>query len=106
MANNLHLITAIVQTKAGDATIDAALKAGATAATYFGAEGTGIRQRLGPVAKEIEASKRVLMIVTEPSQSDLVLNAIVKAARLDDPGQGFAWVQEVVKTVGYVAARR
>lgn len=106
MANNHHLITAIVQAKAGDATIDAAIKAGATGATFYGAEGTGIRQRLGPVAKEIEATKRVLMIVTEPANTDAVLAAIVKSAQLDNPGQGFAWVQEVVKTVGYITSRR
>lgn len=101
-----HLITAVVQQKAGDAAIDAAIKAGATGATFFPAEGTGIRQRLGPVGGEIEATKRVVTIVTDPAQTDGVLAAVVKAAKLDDPGQGFAWVQEVVNAVGFVASRR
>lgn len=106
MANNLHLITAVVQSKIGDDAIAAAIAAGATGATYFGAEGTGIRQRLGPMAANIEPSKRVIFIVVEPSKSDAVLDAVVKTAKLEDPGQGFASVQEVLKAVGFVAARR
>lgn len=106
MANKLHLITAVVQRKVGDAAVDAAMKAGATGATYFGADGTGIRQRLGPLSAEIEASKRVVFIVTDAAHTDAVLDAVVKTAKLEDPGQGFAFVQDVIKAVGFVAARR
>lgn len=106
MVNKLHLITAVVQTTVGDDAIKAAIAAGATGATYFGAEGTGVRQRLGPMAANIEPSKRVVFIVTEPELSDAVLAAVIKAAKLDDPGQGFATVQEVLKAVGFVRARR
>jgi nitrogen regulatory protein PII len=107
MANKLHLITAVVQRKIGEAVVDAAIKAGATGATFFYAEGTGTRQRLGPVAgQEIDASKRTVFIVTDESHTDAVFDAVVKAGKLEDPGQGFACVQEVLKAVGFVAPRR
>lgn len=107
MPKKLHLITAVVQRKVGDSVIDAAIKAGATGATYFYAEGTGTRQRLPPAAaEEISSSKRAVFIVTEESHTDAVFDAVVKAAKLDDPGQGVAFVQEVLKSVGFLAPRR
>jgi len=105
MAIKLHMITAVVQTKVGDAVVEAAIKAGATGATYYAAEGTGVRQRLGPISKEIAPDKRVVLIVVDPADSDAVFTAVVKAGRIEDPGQGFACVQEVLKAVGFIAPR-
>lgn len=102
MPNSLRLITAVVQHKVGDKVIDAALKAGATGATYFFAEGTGVRQAVG--ADNVEIAKRAVYIVVEQGKSDAVLEAIVKAGGLDKPGQGFACVQEVIKAVGFLPA--
>jgi nitrogen regulatory protein P-II 1 len=90
MANKLHMITAVVQTKIGGDVLDAAMKAGATGATFFEAEGTGIRQRLGALATEIDSSKRALFIVTDAEYTDAVFAAVVKAGKLEDPGQGRA----------------
>lgn len=107
MTNKLHFITAVVQRKIGDAVVDAAIAAGATGATYCNAEGTGTRQRLGPAAsQEIEGSKRAIFIVTDAAHTDAVFDAVVKAGRLEDPGQGFACVQDVLRAVGFVAPRR
>lgn len=105
MAKKLHLITAVVQHKIGNDVIAAALKAGATGATYFVGQGTGIRQGLGPQGEDIEIVKRVISIVTDPAKTDAVLEAVVSVGGLDKPGQGVAYVQEVVKAVGFVASR-
>lgn len=104
MAKKLHLITAVVQAKVGNPVIDAALKAGATGATYFHALGTGVRQKLGTAGEDIEIDKRVISIVTDTGKSEAVLKAVVEAGRLNEPGQGFAFVQEVVKAVGFLPA--
>ena len=99
-SNKLHLITAVVQHKLGNQVIDSALKAGAAGATYFCAQGTGVRQTLGAEGSEIEVDKRVVFIVTAQAKTDAVLAAIVATGGLDKPGQGFASVQEIVKAVG------
>jgi nitrogen regulatory protein PII len=99
----LHLITAIVQSKDGKAALDAALQAGANGATYFHAQGTGVRQALGEAGREIEVDKRVILIVADSSRSEQVLAAVVQAARLEEPGQGFAFVQQVEKAIGFVS---
>lgn len=107
MAKKLHLITAVVQRKIGEEVVEAAIKAGATGATFFYAEGTGTRQRLpAAAAQEISGSKRVVFVVTDEANTDAVFDAVVKTARLEDPGQGFACVQEVLKAVGFLAPRR
>jgi nitrogen regulatory protein P-II 1 len=103
MAKKLHLITAVVQHKDGNSVLEAALAAGAHGATYFFAQGTGVRQTLGPKGEDIEVGKRVITIVCETSKTDKVLAAVIKSGRLDQPGQGVAYVQEVVKAVGFGA---
>lgn len=104
-SKKLHLITAVVQHKLGNDVIAAALKAGATGATYFVGQGTGIRQSLGAEGEEIEIIKRVISIVTDPGKTDAVLSAVVAVGGLDRPGQGVAYVQEIVKAVGFVASK-
>ena len=97
----LHLLTIVVQRKLGDAVLDAALEAGAAGATFFYGQGTGVRQKLGMLGMFVEAEKQVIFVVTDPEKADKVLQAAAKAGRLDKPGQGFAYVQEVVKAVGF-----
>ncbi|MFA6319105.1 MAG: P-II family nitrogen regulator [Elusimicrobiota bacterium] len=97
----LHLLTIVTQRRLGDKVLDAALEAGATGATFFYAQGTGVRQRLGILGALIESEKQVVFVVTDPSHADAVLGAVTKAGRLEEPGMGFAYVQEVVKTVGF-----
>ncbi|MEK7746999.1 MAG: P-II family nitrogen regulator [Elusimicrobiota bacterium] len=98
----LHLLTIVVQRKLGDAVLDAALAAGATGATFFYAQGTGVRQKLGFLGAFIESEKQVVFVVTDPARADAVLDAVTEAGRLKEPGMGFAYVQEVAKAVGFV----
>lgn len=102
-AEKLHLLTIVVQRKLGDAVLDAALAAGATGATFFYAQGTGVRQTLGFLGAFIESEKQVVFVVTDPAHADAVLEAVTGAGRLREPGMGFAYVQEVVKAVGFLA---
>jgi nitrogen regulatory protein PII len=99
----LSLLTVVVQRKLGDQILDVALKAGATGATFFYAQGTGVRQALGFLGRFIEAEKQVVFVVAEPEKVDAVLAAVVAAGHLDQAGQGFAYVQDVVKAVGFYA---
>jgi len=99
---NLRLITAIVQRGYGDRVVNAALKAGATGATFFYAQGSGVRQRLGVFANLIEAEKQVIFIVTTAEDVARVLRAVEEAGELHKPAYGFAYVQEVLDAVGFV----
>ncbi|HYC48312.1 MAG TPA: P-II family nitrogen regulator [Burkholderiales bacterium] len=99
---NLRLLTVVAQRKLGERVLDAALKAGATGATFFYAQGTGVRQRLGVLGQLIEAEKQVVFVVTTADRADTVLAAVSAAAELHKPGYGVAYVQDVLKVVGFM----
>jgi nitrogen regulatory protein PII len=99
---NLRLLTAVVQRSHGDRVVDAALKAGATGVTFFYAQGSGVRQRLGVFGHLIEAEKEVIFIVTTAAQIDQVMKAVAEAGELNKAAYGFAYVQEVLDAVGFV----
>ena len=90
---NLRLLTAIVQRSHGARVVDAALKAGATGATFFYAQGSGVRQRLGVLSQLIEAEKQVVLVVTTAEQVAKVMQAVTEAGELNRPAYGFAYVQ-------------
>ncbi|MBI5622465.1 MAG: P-II family nitrogen regulator [Elusimicrobia bacterium] len=98
----LQLLTAVVQHHFGNAVIEAALAAGASGATYFFAQGTGVRQTLGPAAADIEVGKRIVHILVPPALADKVLKAVITAGEIDRPGGGVAYLQEVIQAVGFV----
>ncbi len=100
--NDLSLITCIVQRGRVEKVVDAALKAGAPGATYYYGRGTGVRQKLGVLSKLIVPEKEIILIVTEENQTDAVFEAIIKAAKLDKKGQGFAYIHKIDRAIGFL----
>lgn len=98
------LITAIVQRGKADGPVQAALKAGAQGATVVFGRGQGIRERLGLLGLAVQPEKEVISIVVEEALLDRVLDAIVRAGNLDQPGVGFVYVTAVERTVGLLHA--
>jgi nitrogen regulatory protein PII len=98
----MYLITAVVRRARADAALEEALKAGAPGITYFSARGTGVKENLGYAGTLIESEKQVLWVVTHKKDTDRVLAAIVNAANLSLPGEGFAYVQPVTQTIGFL----
>ena len=96
----LDLIYCIVQRGKADRIVKKAMQAGAGGATIWFARGSGIREKLGLLGIAISPEKEVIMIITQPEQTDRVFNAIVKAGRLDVPGQGLAFVTEIKQLAG------
>jgi len=100
--NDLSLITCIVQRGRAEKVVDAALKAGAPGATYYYGRGTGVRQKLGVLSRLIVPEKEIILIVTKENQTDAVFEAIIKAAKLDKKGQGFAYVHKIDRAIGFL----
>ena len=100
--DDLNLITCIVQRGRADKVVDAALKAGAPAATYYYGRGTGVRQKLGVLSKLIVPEKEIILIVIKENQTDAVFEAVIKAARLDKKGQGFAYIHKIDRAIGFL----
>lgn len=102
----MDLITAVVRHSRAEAALQASIKAGAPGITYFWARGTGVKENLGYAGTLIESEKQVLWIVVARGDTDKVLAAIAEAANLDLPGEGFAYVQPVTQTLGFVSAKK
>ena len=101
----LKMIIAIVQRGKADAPVNAAIKAGAPAATVFFGRGQGMRERLGILGVAVQPEKEVIFITLEEWVVDQVLEAMVKAGHLDKPGIGFVFVVPVDRAVGFVEAK-
>jgi nitrogen regulatory protein PII len=100
----LKLITAVVQRGKADKPVQAALTAGAPAATVFFGRGRGIRERLGLLGLAIQPEKEIILTVVEEPLLDQVLAAMIKAGNLDQPGVGFVFVSPVERVYGHLAA--
>lgn len=96
-----NLITCIVQRGKGDDVWKAAQKVGAGGVTINFARGMGVREKLGILSVAISPEKEVLHLVVPEQETDKVYDAVIKAAKLDTPGMGFAFVQEVGRAVGF-----
>ena len=101
MSAKNELITLIVQRKDGQRAVDAALKAGAPAITYYYARGTGVRQKLGMMGMFIEAEKQIILMAVPEGTADKVLAAVTKELELNKPGKGFAYIQPLDRTMGF-----
>lgn len=97
-----NLITCIVQRGDADKVVDAAIAAGAEGATIYYGRGTGVRQQLGLAGRFIRPEKEIILIVTRLEETDAVFNAVVEAARLENKGQGFAFLHKLDRAVGFL----
>ncbi|MDH3689602.1 MAG: P-II family nitrogen regulator [Gammaproteobacteria bacterium] len=100
--SDLDAITVIVQRGKAEPIVKAMMKAGATGATIYFARGTGVRERLGLLGIAIQPEKEVIIVVTPRAITDRVFDAVVKAGKLEHPGMGLAFTQEVGRVVGLI----
>ncbi len=98
------LITVVVQRGKADKVVKRAMKAGAGGATIWFGRGGGIREKLGLLGIAISPEKEVIMFVTPRKITDDVFQAVVKAGKLNLPGQGIVFVTELRKVAGFFTA--
>lgn len=99
---NPNLITCIVQRGEADRVVEAAMQAGAEGATLYYGRGTGVREKLGFAGMFIKPQKEIILIITKNEQTDAVFDAVVKAAKLEKKGQGFAFLHKLDRAIGFV----
>ncbi len=97
---NFYVIFTIVERGKGEAIIRATHDAGAEGATLFFGRGTGIHEHRKILGIPIEPEKEIVITLIEKDKTDAILEAIVKAGKLNEPGRGRAFVVSVEKMVG------
>lgn len=80
--------------------IDVATQAGSKGGTIINARGSGIHETAKLFSMEIEPEKEIVLILTEIALTDGIVSAIRKELKIDEPGTGIIFVQDISMTYG------
>ncbi len=97
---DVSLIVTIVRKGWGSTVLQASVMAGARGGTVLFGRGAGIHEQERIFGMSIEPEKEILLTIVRSDQVDTVLQAIVRAAQLNETGRGIAFVVPVDRAVG------
>ncbi len=95
-----NLITVIVDKGKAENVIDAAVKAGSKGGTIINARGSGIHETSKVFSMSIEPEKEIVLIISEHSATEAIIESIRKDLNIEEPGNGIIYVQQVSSTYG------
>lgn len=93
-------IVAIVERGKADKIVNKAKEAGAKGATIVYGRGTGQSEALKFLNIHIEASKEIIIILSEMDKYKQIYETIIEAGRLKDPGTGIIFTLPISNLVG------
>ena len=96
------LVAAILPKGTTGKAMDAAKEAGAEGGTILLARGTGVHEANRFLGISVRSERELLLIVVESERVREVLDAVVRAGRLDEPARGIAFVLSVDEVTGIV----
>lgn len=95
-----HMITTIVDKGKAEDVIDAATKAGSKGGTIMGGRGSGIHETSKLFSMDIEPEKEIVLILAETDRTDAIVSSIRTQLKIDDPGKGIIYIQDVGQVYG------
>ncbi|MEX2502926.1 MAG: P-II family nitrogen regulator [Trueperaceae bacterium] len=96
------LIVAIVSQGRSTPLVDAAKAAGSEGATILRGRGSGVHEGARFLGLPIEPEKDVLLFLIDAGRAEAILDAVVDAGDLDQPGKGIAFLLDVPHVAGIV----
>ena len=96
----MSLIVSIVRKGWGSLALQASVEAGARGGTLLTGRGAGLNEQEKIFGVAIEPEKEVLLTLVPAERAPAILDAIVRAAELDDTGRGIAFVLPVGAVAG------
>jgi len=97
---NASLIVTIVRKGWGSSVLQASVKAGARGGTVLMGRGAGVHEQEKIFGVSIEPEKEIVLTLVQADQVEPILGEIVRAADLEAPGHGMAFVLPVNQVVG------
>ena len=94
------LVVTIVRKGWGDTVLEATMRAGAQGGTVMIGRGIGRNEQMRVFGIQIEPEKEIVLTVIRAEQKDEILREIERAAELDAPGKGLAFVLPLEKVIG------
>jgi nitrogen regulatory protein PII len=98
--NMYHAITVIVDKGRAEDVVEAATSAGSTGATIINARGSGIHETSKLFSMDIEPEKEIVIILAEREKTEAIVTSIREQLKIDEPGMGILYVQDVNKAYG------
>lgn len=95
-----ELIVTIVNLGDAELVVEASRRAGAEGGTILYGRGTGIHEQARLFGIPIEPEKEVVLTLIPRDQSSQVMQAIMEAAHLNQPGKGIAFILPVERVFG------
>lgn len=96
----IKCIVAIVERGKADKVVEAAKDVGAKGATIFYGRGTGETEAKKFLKIHVESSKEVILILSELGKYKDIMNAMVIAGNLKEPGTGIIFTLNVEDLIG------
>lgn len=95
-----ELIVTIVNRGQCSVVLDSSQEAGAEGGTIITGRGSGVHEKAKLFSFTIEPEKDIILTLVPADRTEKVLEAIVEAAKLNEPGHGIAFVLDVEKVTG------
>jgi nitrogen regulatory protein PII len=95
-----HAITVIVEKGKAEDVIDAATDAGSKGGTIINARGSGIHETSKLFSMAIEPEKEIVLILSDRKSTEAIVSSIRKKLKIDDPGNGIIFIQDINNTYG------
>lgn len=95
-----QVITTIVEKGKAEDVIEAAISAGSKGGTIVNGRGSGIHETSRLFSMDIEPEKEVVIILSEVDKTEAIVSVIRERMRIDEPGKGIIYVQDVNRTYG------
>lgn len=93
-------IFTIVDKGMSDKVLDAAMLYGSTGGTVIHGRGSGSQDKAKLFNIEIDPEKDIVLILSEVTKTEAIINSIRKELNIDDPGTGIIFVLNVNRTLG------
>lgn len=93
-------IIVIVDKGKAETVIEAATKAGSRGGTIINGRGSGIHETNMLFSMAVEPEKEIVLILSEDKQTDTIVSFIREQLKIDEPGNGIIFIQDVNKTYG------
>ncbi len=93
-------INVIVDRGNAEHVIDAATEAGSKGGTIIHGRGSGTHETSKVFNIEIEPEKEIVLILSKTDETEAIVKAISEKLKIEEPGQGIIYVQDVNKTYG------
>lgn len=95
-----NAIFVVVDRGKAEDVVEAATKAGSRGGTIINARGSGVHETSKLFAMEIEPEKEVVLILAEKDNTKAIALSIKEELKIDEPGNGIIFIQDVNKTYG------